>query len=42
MQNFKFQKIYGENTHNTEVFDNCKDLITKSLAGQNCTIFAYG
>jgi kinesin family member 18/19 len=41
--NFAFDKVFGENATQTEVYNNtAKPYVVKALMGENVTIFAYG
>jgi kinesin family protein 11 len=43
MKNFTFDKVFGMYSRQEEVFDSVvRPIVEETLAGFNCTIFAYG
>jgi kinesin family member 11 len=43
MKNFSFDKVFGMYSRQQEVFDSVvRPIVDETLAGFNCTIFAYG
>jgi hypothetical protein len=43
MKNFNFDKVFGMYSRQEEVFDSVvRPIVEETLAGFNCTIFAYG
>ncbi len=43
MKNFTFDKVFGMYSRQEEVFDQVvRPIVDETLAGFNCTIFAYG
>lgn len=43
MKNFTFDKVFGTYSRQEEVFDQVvRPIVEETLAGFNCTIFAYG
>lgn len=42
-QQFMFDRVFGFESHNTEIFESTtKDLIESLMGGCNCSVFAYG
>ena len=41
-ENFKFRRVYGEDSTQAEVFEPVRELADKLLEGVNCSVFAYG
>jgi len=41
-RSFQFDSVFGTNSTQDEVFEDCRDLVQSAVDGYNVTIFAYG